>query len=218
MQTSQLHVLHFDDFYNAHIPEIFQEIYLQKLYFPYISNKKDAVFLDIGLNIGLWSLYAFPYAKQIYALEPASEICKIAQKNIDDNGISNVKIFQKALGATDGEMTLYHSSNKTMYSMNPAVNDNQEKEQVNVMSFDTLIKENKIEHIDFMKLDVEGSEDKILASDGFRNNANMIDAFIYEWHTWTLANPNTINAGLKELGFNTKQLPSNATIFLAQKV
>jgi FkbM family methyltransferase len=217
MQTSQLHVLHFNDWNNSHISEILQEIYLQKIYSQFLIGKKDSLCLDIGCNIGLWSLYASPLVKTVFSFEPASDICKIAQKNLDENQITNVSLFQKAIAPEDGKTTLYHSTNKTMYSLNERINDNRESEEVETIRLDTFVKENKIDHIDFMKLDIEGTEDKLFTSESFKNIVPILDSFIYEWHSWSNANPNIINSGLRDMGFTIRQIPSNATIFSAQK-
>jgi FkbM family methyltransferase len=210
-------VIHFVDWDYCYIPEIFTEIYLQKIYLPYLIGKKDATFLDLGCNIGLWSLYASPFAKQIYSFEPALSINETAQKNLKDNNITNVKLFQKAIAAEDEKTTFYHSTNKTMYSLHPIVNNNGEKEEVETIRLDTLVKQEGITHIDFAKIDIEGTEDKLFTSESFKNIVPMLDAFVYEWHRWANANPFVINAGLQKLGYVTRQIPSQATLFIAQK-
>jgi FkbM family methyltransferase len=220
MQTSRLpyNVIHFRDFDSAHVPEILQEIYLQQIYFPFLSSKKDLTIFDCGLNIGLFSLYASKYAKQIYAFEPAATIYQIAQKNLTENGITNVKTFQKAISSEDGKTNFYHSSNETAYSLNPAINDNKEKEEVETIRLDTFVKQENIEHIDFLKMDVEGEEAKIFTSESFKNIVPIIDCMVYEWHSWGQSNPNVINHGLIGLGFRTiKQLAAQATVFACIK-
>lgn len=211
-------VLHFKDWANSYIPNIVKEIYLDRVYQPFMSGKVDGVFLDIGSNIALWSLYASPFANQIYAFEPAKETYEIGLKNITDNNIKNVKVIQKAVSNKDGKTTFYHSSNTTMNSLNPAVNHLPElAEEVETISLDTFVKNEKIEHIDFMKLDVEGTEDIVLTSEGFKNIVPILDAFTYEWHSWANASPSVINDGLKNLGFVVKQIPNEATLFGATK-
>jgi FkbM family methyltransferase len=203
MQTSQLqyNVIHFQDFNNSHIPEILEEIYLQKIYYPYLGGRKDAVIFDIGLNIGLFSLFASRYASTVYAFEPATDLFKIAKQNIEENKATNVKLFQKAIATTDGKTTFYHCSNKTMYSLNPKVNDNKEKEEVETIRLDTFVNSEKIEHIDFIKLDIEGTEAEVFTSESFKNIVPIVDCMVYEWHSWSISNPNVINSGLMGYGF-----------------
>lgn len=210
-------VIHFKDWSNSHIPEILQEIYLQRIYHPYVINKKDAVFFDLGLNIGLWSLYASQYAKKIYSFEPAKESYDLAVKNLKDNKATNVEAFQKAVAPTEGEMTFYHSTNSTMNSLKPEVNNTQTSETVATIRLDTFCKEHEVNHIDFMKVDVEGSEAELFTSESFKNIVPFLDAFVYEWHQWASANPNVLNYGLMNYGYTIKQIPSAATLFICQK-
>lgn len=217
MDVKQAGVIHFKDWSNSHIPEILQEIYLQRIYHQYLVHKKDAIFFDLGLNIGLWSMYAAQYAKTIYSFEPAKESYDIALQNLKDNGITNVQAFQKAVSTEDGEMMLYHSTNSTMNSLKPEVNNTQVKETVATIRLDTFCTENKIEHIDFAKIDVEGSEAELFTSDSFKNIVPFLDTFIYEWHSWASSNPNLLNRGLMNYGYTIKQIPSSATLFVCQK-
>lgn len=207
----------FNNWENSHIPEILQEIYLQRIYQQYITPKKDAIFFDLGCNIALWSLYASPYAKHIYSFEPALETYKIGKKNLENNNIKNVTLFQKAVAPTDGEMTLYHSTNTTMNSLKPEVNNTQIKETVATIRLDTIVKEQKIDYIDFMKCDVEGAEAELFTSESFKNIVPILDSFIYEWHSWSSSNPLVLNAGLMNYGYKIKQIKSDATLFICQK-
>ena len=135
-----------------------------------------------------------------------------------ENNVPNVKTFQKAIAPEDGKTTFYHSTNKTMFSLNPAINDNKETEEVETIRLDTFCKQEKIEHIDSMKLDIEGTESKIFTSESFKNIVPMLDCMVYEWHQWDGSNPSVINHGLFEYGFKRiAQLPSKATVFACSK-
>lgn len=211
------------NFYNweaSHIPEILQEIYIKRIYAPFMSGKTNGVFFDLGCNIGLWSLYASHYAKTIYAFEPNQQSFDIATKNFKDNKIENVKLFKEAIAPNDGETDFYISTNTTMNSMKAEVNNTGKKETVKTTRLDTFVKEQKIEKIDFMKFDVEGSESEIFTSESFKNIVPILNAFIYEWHTWSTSNPNVLNRGLMDYGYNIHQImlgPNEATLFACQK-
>lgn len=219
MQIHGAGCIHFLNWKNSYIPNILQEIYLQKIYNQFLSGKKDLTLLDLGSNIGLWSMYAAQYAKQVYAFEPAKETYDVAVKNITDNNLTNVKLIQKAIDTKDGTMTLFHNENSTMNSLSPFVNTKPENaEEVKTLRLDTFVKNEKIERIHFAKIDVEGIEDRIFASESFKNIVPVLDSFIYEWHSWSNSNPNIINGGLRDYGYEVKQIPSDATIFGCAKV
>ena len=61
----------YGDFENYYLGHQFSEIYKDRIYEPYLEKVKDAVVLDIGANIGVFTLYASKYAKQVYSVEPS---------------------------------------------------------------------------------------------------------------------------------------------------
>ena len=217
MDKTKFGTINYFDWDNSHIPEILTEIYLQKIYHPYLIGT-DGIFLDLGLNIGLWSLYATSHAKQIYAFEPAKLNYDLACKNLQDNHILNVKTYQKAISTDDGKTTLYHSSNTTSNSLSYIINDTKEKEEVETIRLDTFVKQEKIEHIDLIKCDIEVTEEKLFASESFKNIVPITDKLVYEWHEWGVSNPNIINHGLIDLGFkHIKKLSSQAHVYMCSK-
>ncbi len=207
-------VIYFNNWDASHIPEILHEIYLQRIYYPYFSGKKDLTIIDGGANIGLWSLYAQKYAKVIHAIEPTGATYSILERNIKQNKAKAVQCHKMALSGEDGQTDFYISSNSTMNSLIQAVNDTKEKETVKTITLETFLKDNKIDIVDFFKCDIEGAEAKLFTSEGFRNVVHRINCMVYEWHTWSDSNPNLLNYGLKELGFTEiHQLPCQATVF-----
>src|SRR3712207_1834272 len=113
--------LYYDQWDNSYIPNILKEIYLDKVYQPYMSHIQDGIVLDLGLNIGLFSQFAAKYAKQVYGFEPARESYEIALKNLEE--ATNVKLLNKAIAEKDGTMTFYRNTNSTMNSLNESVDD-----------------------------------------------------------------------------------------------
>ena len=80
------------------------------------------------------------------------------------------------------------------------------KELVKCKTLDTVFKENKIEHIDVLKIDVEGTEHMIFGEKSFGNVAPKIDLIIGEAH-WNLSYggiPMLIPIMLEQWGFKTE--------------
>mgnify|MGYP001571778710 CR=1 FL=1 len=194
------------------------EVYKDQVYAPFLNGKKDLTILDIGANIGITSYYFSQFAKQVYSLEPSREHFMILCKMIEFNGLKNVKPIKKAIFMEDKSLPFFHNKNKTMNSLHMAVNDNSSpSEEVECITFDTLFENEKIEHVDFMKLDVEGSEVEVLSSEGFRKVAPKIDLIILEVHQWNGRHPNQIKDALKSNGFTVDQIPNDANILVAKK-
>jgi len=225
------------DFETLYIPHIYREIYLEKIYADVFKNKKpqSMVIVDVGANIGIVTHYMQPYAKKLYAIEPSSEHFEALSKNKEYNGWSNVEIFNIAIADRDGEMDLAQNiQNRTMNSLMVSNHHDRgtgklilydgitSKPMVSVRGYDTKTKvptksidhffeENKIEEVDFMKFDVEGAEDLILRSEGFKKIAEKIKAIEVEFHypTWK-----DLVAYMIGLGFTAKQYKCSAIVLL----
>lgn len=209
----------FKDFQNSYIPEILQELYRDKVYAPLLEGKKDLTILDIGANIGLFSLYASDFAKKIYAFEPAKEHVETMAAMLEFNGLTDkVIIVPRAISDKDGTATFHHSKNQTMYSLSPLVNDNQEVEEVQTMTIETAFDELKLDHVDFMKLDIEGAESEVVCGKPFENVSKKIDSMVVEWHTWGGRNPSQIVTALSDYGFKVTPISADATLFSAVKI
>lgn len=205
----------FDNYYLGHQAE---EIFKARIYAPYLEQVVDPIVLDVGGNIGMFSLYASKYAKQVYTLEPSKEHFETIQEMLKFNEITNVKPINKALFMENAKFPFHHNKNKTMYSLHGAVSDGSSApEEVEAITLDKLFEDEKIDHLNLMKLDVEGSEAEILASPGFAKVAPKIDVVMGELHSWMNRNPQQLVNNLKDLGFIVEQIPNDATLFVARR-
>jgi FkbM family methyltransferase len=201
MYNSSMQAFFFHDFKNAYIPHILKEIYLDRVYDRFLLGKKDLTIFDIGGNIGLTSYFFKDFAKQVYCVEPAKQHIECINKLVEFNNIDNITVLPYALAAQDGTTKFYHNPNSTMFSMNPTVNNQKDYEEVETMTLETLMQKVTIDHIDVMKLDVEGSEGEIIVSDGFTKVADKIDVIVGEWHTWSSMNQHMFANTFRDLGF-----------------
>ncbi len=121
--------------------------------------------LDCGANIGVFSLYA-AYLNEngkIYAIEPVKETADIMQRFFDFFEVKNVKIIRKAVGDEKKRAfiniyphkisALSGSAIATLLDVNYG-----KKEEIEVDTIDNIVKEEKIERVDFIKMDIEGYE------------------------------------------------------------
>lgn len=210
--------IHYKDWTASYIPHILKELYIDRLYDPYLQGKKDLTIFDLGCNIGLFSIYASQYAKKIYAFEPSPESYDLAKQNFKDNKITNVELFKKAIEKENGQVEFYYNSNTTMNSTVAAVNDNsKEKELVDAIRLDDFVKQQKIDHIDFIKWDTEGNEGEVLGSKSFENIAGIVDTVVMELHSWGNYNPQQLVNTFRDYGYRVIQLPTEATVIACTK-
>ena len=201
-------------FDNLFLPYIWKEIYFEGLYLDIFNQKplNSMTILDVGSQIGLTVKYFQPYAKKLYAIEPAKEHYEALTKNIEFNGWANVEAFKLALADKDGEAKLrFFNDNRTCHSINIPLNAGEEFETVPTKTFETFFKENNIEKVDFCKFDVEGEEDKILRSPTFRSVAEKIKAIEIEFHYPSY--PELVKIMI-EMGYTARRYDSSAIVVL----
>src|SRR3990167_5505550 len=194
---------------------IFAEVYKEAVYNQFLPlEKKGKVALEIGGNIGIVSLYLSKYFEKVIVLEPSSEHFETLTHMIKFNKLTNVKPIKKALFTENGKFPFGGPTvNKTMRSLHMAVwQDGKPIEEVEAITLDKLFEDEKIDHVDFMKLDVEGSEIEIVSSESFRKVASKIDAMLIEKHNWSGRNSNQLDEALKHNGFKVKKLSTDADL------
>lgn len=126
----------------------------------YLPNK--GVFLDLGGNIGLFSLFAstkIGTGGKIIAFEPFSKNHKAFEENINRNHIGNIRLEKLAIGEVKGELTLHYDdseNNLGMVSSKPLEKGIQET--VPMINLDAYLAESHLAKIDLIKIDLEGHE------------------------------------------------------------
>ena len=196
-------------FDSLYISSIYKEIYSEKVYADIFNQNYDTV-IDIGANIGIVTQYMREYAKKVYAIEPASEHFEALWKNKEFYNWDNVEIFKIAIADRDGEMKLSKcNENRTMHSI--MTDYHQGWELVKTMAMDTFFYKNNIDNVDFMKFDVEGAEDLILRSKGFKKVVSKIKAIEIEFH---LPFGKELIEYMVGFGYKAKKILADATIVL----
>lgn len=208
----------YKDFDTAFIPQILKEIYIDRVYYRWTVNSKLSTVLDVGANIGLFSMFIHKYADKIYAMEPSKLHLPYLEKNVKGNKLNKVTILPYALSNKDGEATFYYNKNTTMYSLKSKIRDRKETETVKTKTIKTIFEENKLDTIDFMKLDTEGYEREIIMSQEFEDYAPKIKVIVGEFHAWSEFNPTQLLNALNDYGYKTGWLEGQkAQVFYAQR-
>lgn len=209
-------VLHFQDIRKNFISQILDEIYVKGVYEPILRGRSGLVILDCGANLGLFSTYAVEFAKTIIAIEPSSEIYEYLVKNTQE--YPQVKTMKVAVGAENGSLELFSSdSNLTMFSSTKTGVHSDKSEKVQKMGLQTILDFHSLTHVDFMKLDIEGSEFEVLASDEFLKASKKIDCIMGEIHAWTGRNPSQCVQALEEAGYIVEIVSQSPILFLAKR-
>ena len=195
-------------FRNLYIPHIYKEIYFDKIYTDVFKNKKDMVIIDVGANIGIVTRFMRDFAKVVYAIEPSPENFEALKKNVEFNKWDNVVPLNFAITDKDGKANFNiwlknRTGNSLVYDFGGG--KNRKVVEVDTKRLDTFFAENNIKEVDFVKLDVEGAEDMILYSDGFKNIVNKIKAIMVELHFARSDKPRVNRLIQHILGFGFKE-------------
>jgi len=126
------------------------------------------VFVDVGANIGYFSLLAAKLVGQegkVYAFEPEPGNHGLLRKNIEINSYSNIQAIQKAISDKTESTLLFLSALDTgshsLYS--EAARGVQESVEITTTTIDEFLESEGWPSINLMKIDVEGAELGVLA-------------------------------------------------------
>lgn len=200
---------------------IMAELWKDRVYDPYLPFRKEgSVALDIGANVGLVSYYLSQHFERVFALEPSTEHFDTLSRMLAFNEITNVFPIKKALFMENGKFGFGGpKNNTTMRSLHMATwEGGKPEEEVDTITLEALFDELKINHVDLLKMDVEGSEQEILAHPSFKNMADKIKVMLIERHNWSGRHPHQLDEALKNAGFTTIEIiPNSADLLVAKK-
>lgn len=133
----------------------------------FIANHQGILnFIDIGANVGAYSLFAATHTKQeakILAVEPQPEIFNRLVYNIQQNSQGSIKAVSCAIADKKGELTLFlNTENHGQSSVKIVETAQASSIRVPAITLMDLLEQEDFDKIDAIKLDVEGAEDLIL--------------------------------------------------------
>jgi len=159
---------------------IYHEIYNLKDYerFGNVEIKKGDVVVDLGGNIGVFTRYAHQNdASKIITFEPDRRYFQLLRKNAPKNAI----LFNAAIGDKLGKMTLTESEHLGGSNLWTPSNSIYNQYDVQTYSLNYLFESKLVDRIDFLKVDIEGSE--IIALNGISNeNLLKVKNIAVEYH------------------------------------
>lgn len=140
------------------------------------SNSK--IVLDLGANRGTFSILMTPVAEKIICVEVQSRYRDIIKYNMELNNFKNYAIESCFIG--EGGLCTDLISND------------------NITTLDNIMDKYGLQHIDFAKIDIEGSEYVLFESPAWLRNVKYISMELHHEY----GDINTILHALKEYGFS----------------
>jgi|TARA_R110000824_G_scaffold16161_1_gene67262 FkbM family methyltransferase len=144
------------------------EIFTLDCYEHIYPVKEGDIVLDLGASIGPFTWKVMDRALKVYAVEPMIDLIPTIKKNTDGFPVT---IINEVLSPNNGEVEFNDGCINTF-----------EPKMVKTVDFKTLLKENNIDKIDYIKTDCEGGEYDLI------NNVNLpwikenVRNIVGEWH------------------------------------
>lgn len=138
---------------------VVKEIFEENVYEVHDTHfNRGGVVVDIGANIGTFSLFAAQFADRVYAVEPEPHNLKALKNNIIINNM-NDKVITIPYGISDfkGTAVIHDSGGGSSIK-----DDGSFGAEIEIMTLDNLFSLYQIDSVDVLKIDVEGSEVEII--------------------------------------------------------
>jgi len=124
-----------------------------------VEPKLGDIVFDIGAYVGdtaLWFSKAVGPQGKVYAFEPEPRNFEKLKANLERNKVTNVIPMQLALSKTEGEMQVSSAAGSSVITQTGT------GKSVKVTTIDKFVEANILPRVDFIKMDVEGHESKVL--------------------------------------------------------
>ncbi len=141
---------------------ILREVFERRVYEPRHRLEKPRVIVDLGANIGAFSVWAGSRwaPERILAVEMEPENFAMLRENLAANLGREAAALEAALWDCEGAVRIRrHRVNKGLHEVRPGAGDL----EVCALTLDGLLAGAGIERIDFLKVDIEGAEEKLFA-------------------------------------------------------
>ena len=145
-----------------------EEVFERDSYEHVYPVQEGDIVLDLGASLGPFTWKIMDKASKVYTVEPMIDLIPTIEKNTEGFPVT---IINAALSHNNGEIEFTDN----------CVNDFKPK-MVRTIDFKTLLKENNIDKIDFIKTDCEGGEYALISNKNIGWIKKNVRNIVGEWH------------------------------------
>lgn len=155
----------------ARMMQTYKEIFFDETYlkgFPagIISSKNTLTVVDVGANVGYFSLFMLSNNQRtkIFAFEPMPMNYTLLEKYCNENSSYDFTPVNKAVSQQNGTIVLSYDATDSYTTSAGVFNGDRESDRLEVATttLTSIMGNYKLDKIDFLKLDCEGSEYPII--------------------------------------------------------
>ena len=164
----------------------------EKMVISYFFNQLDKnikpIIFDVGANVGDYAIAVgsiIGQRAQLYCFEPSKETFALLKENVKNH--KNIKLYNFGFGEENKQTVLYSNEKgsglASLYDRKLEYHGiiMGERENVTIRRLDDFCRENNIEHIHFLKMDVEGNELNILKGAAGIIESGVVDFIQFEF-------------------------------------
>jgi FkbM family methyltransferase len=125
-----------------------------------LNLTRDDIFVDVGANLGFFSVVCAPFVSRVIAFEPVSLSYRYCRENIALNRLTNVELFQCGLWNENTTVNIKADPSSLMAASISRDGSTFGVEAIRCASLDSMIAtgEVSIPRIAIIKMDIEGAE------------------------------------------------------------
>ncbi len=196
---------------------VLAEVFWEQAYAPRaISIRRPGVVMDLGANIGAFSVWAawrwLP--ERIIAVEMEAGSYTLLEANIRLNGLNGCVLPVKAaIWDKDGRVGIErHAFNHGMDRVCPGPG----QAEVPAVTLETLMRQTGVMQVDLLKMDIEGAEAKLFNRENEPILAGAVGCVLAELHPTRGVPVKRIGATLRRIGFQVhiRPQPLRTTLML----
>ena len=179
------------------------EVFVREIYSSDLPP--NALVVDIGANIGAFTISAALRGARVLGFEPFPSNFAILQRNVELSEV-RAELFQLAVSSQTESRELFLPDREdyvARFSLHPGRGERTIR--VECTSLDDIVSEHKLQRVDLLKLDCQGSEYEILFG-AAPDTLNRIRSIIVECEVFpdrTDWSPEALTAFLSKHGFTT---------------
>lgn len=182
---------------------LFEEIFIWKQY-DFTATTDCPIIFDCGSNIGMSILYfkrAYPDCV-IIGFEADQKTFELLKGNVSHNGLQHVTLFNRAVSDTTGTVDFY--SDPDLPGSLAMTTEPGRGLKATTRVETTPLSEHLSGEIDFLKMDIEGAEECVIAELSRHNKLKLVKEMVFEYHHHELPGRDALSgvlAALEENGF-----------------
>ena len=146
---------------------------------------KDADFVDVGANIGSYTVALAEHARRVIAIEASPAVLPFLRRNVESSHRSNIDIMDCAVSAPGTAAVPFYVPPMSHFGMgSSAPQFSADPISINSLSLDEILEQSGAGRVGAVKVDVEGYEAHVfLGSRNLLASANA-PAVVFEFCDW----------------------------------